>query len=113
MNRRIHFLISLSLMLPILASASDGKGVSNQIISCKPAISIGEALQIGERFIKDNQINVSNQYIHSIQLYYSDKGEKRGHYWHIQYLWSTPRLGMEHALKIFMDGTVFQEVSGP
>jgi hypothetical protein len=113
MSRRIHCLVSGFLLLPMLAWASGQEPAPGQTISGKPAISIGEALQMGERFIQEKQIDVSQQYIHSIQLLYSDQGKRRGLYWRIQYRWSAPRLGMEHALKIFMDGSVFHEISGP
>jgi hypothetical protein len=113
MSRRIHWLVSGFLLLPMLAWASGQEPALGQTISGKPAISVEEALQISERFIKEKQIDVSQQYIHSIQLLYSDQGKKRGPYWRIQYLGSPPRLGMEQALKIFMDGSVFHEFSGP
>jgi hypothetical protein len=110
---RVLFLISYSLLLSSLSSAANGEGGSSQVIAFKPALSIEEALKLGQGYIRERQIDVANQYIHSIQLYYSDQGERKVPYWRIQYLWSTPRLGMEQALKIFMDGTIIHERSGP
>lgn len=113
MDCRILFLIGCSLLLLFGPTAAHGEGGLLPISPFRPAIPISEALKLGERYIQERQIDVANQYIHSIKLYYSDPGEKGGHYWRVQYQWSTPRMGMEQALKIFMDGTIIHERSGP
>lgn len=85
-----------------------------------PAISIKEALQLTERYIVDNKLIITGQYINSIQLEYDNgykqypDGKKRiGQYWYIHWRWSKPRLGGEHSMRIFMDGEIIWETHGP
>ena len=82
--------------------------------SLKPALSLQKALQLAEQYVRDNRIDVSGQHISSAQLRF-DSGaiHKAGFYWHIQWLWDKPALGMEYGLYVYMDGSIFEHRSGP
>jgi len=86
---------------------------SQPVIPFKPTLSVCEALHIGERYVNENRVDVSGQYIHSVRLSYDNGMKKRGHYWHIQWIWDMPKMGGEYGLRIYMDGTVLSEPCGP
>lgn len=90
-----------------------GQSKSQSIIPFKPTLSVCEALHIGERYVNENRVDVSGQYIHSVRLSYDNGMKKRGHYWHIQWIWDMPKMGGEYGLRIYMDGTVLSEPCGP
>lgn len=84
------------------------------ITSFRPAVSISEALAIAEHYVKEHNVDLSEQYIHYARLLYDDGAEyKKGLYWHIQWVWGTPRLGREYGLWICMDRKVIPKVTGP
>ncbi len=108
-------ILSFFLIYPFICPAQNAelkKQVMKPVHSFKPDISISEALSIAERYIKENRIDVSEQYINNVRLLYDD-GTKKGIHWHIQWAWSLPRLGGEFSLKIYMDGTIIPRVCGP
>ena len=113
MKSKIIFIIHLLLLVPIAILVANGGEIAPPSAPFRPSISIEKALKLGERYIQEKQIDGSRQYIHSIQLDYRDKGEKIGYHWRIQFSSVTPRMGGEQALKIFMDGTVRHEFTGP
>lgn len=78
-----------------------------------PAISISEALKISEGYVREKNIDVSQQYIHAIQLYYDSGMKRKGYYWRVQWIWSIPRMGSEYGLRVYMDKTVLPEPAGP
>jgi hypothetical protein len=86
---------------------------TNSVGSFKPQLSIQEAIAIAEHYVKEKQIDVSGQYIHSVRLNYDEGTGRKGHYWHVQWMWSTPRLGMEYVMRVYMDGTVLLGRTGP
>jgi hypothetical protein len=90
-----------------------GQSESHSIIPFKPTLSVCEALYIGERYVNENKVDVSGQYVYSVRLYYDNGMKKRGHYWHIQWIWFKPKMGGEYGLRIYMDGTVLPEPCGP
>jgi hypothetical protein len=91
----------------------NGRQKSHQIIPFKPTLSVCEALSIGERYLHENEVDISAQYVHSVRFYYDDGTKKRGYYWRIQWMWSTPKIGGEYGLRVHMDGTVLPEPCGP
>ncbi len=111
--------LSFILIYPFICNSQHAelkKQVIKPVHSFKPDISISEALSIAETYIKENRIDVSEQYINNIRLFYDDvisKEVKKGIHWHIQWAWSPPRLGGEFSLKIYMDGTIIPHVCGP
>jgi len=90
-----------------------GQDQSHPNIPFEPTLSACEALYIGERYVNENKVDVSVQHIHSVRLNYDDGTKKRGHYWRIQWMWSTPKMGGEYGLRVYMDGTVLPEPCGP
>jgi hypothetical protein len=88
-------------------------GGTNTVGSFKPLLLVREALTVAEHYVREKQIDVSGQYIHSMRLYYDGESSPKGHYWRVQWMWSTPRLGMEYGLRVYMDGAVVPDPSGP
>jgi hypothetical protein len=88
-------------------------GGANPVGSFKPLLPIREALTVAEHYVKEKQVDVSGQYIHFVRLYYDGGSRRKGHYWRVQWMWSTPRLGMEYGLRVYMDGAVVPDPSGP
>jgi len=90
-----------------------GQDQSHPNIPFEPTLSICEALYICERYVNENKVDISSQYIHSVRLNYDDGTKKKGHYWGIQWMWLTPKMGGEYGLRVYMDGTVVPEPCGP
>jgi len=112
-------ILSFILIYPIICTAQHQeikKQVIKTVHSFKPDISLSEALSIAEGYIKENRIDISEQYINNIRLLYdngSSQEVKKDIHWHIQCAWSPPRLGGEFSPKIYMDGTIIPRVCGP
>ncbi len=113
LNIRTLLIISGFILFSLWTLAAEGDKVTHPITPFQPAISIGEALNLADRYIKENGVDISGQYIHLARLDYSSPPGKTGHYWRIHWTWATPRLGGEYGLKIFMDGTMVPERAGP
>lgn len=79
----------------------------------QPVLSIGEALQIADQFVRQENVDLSLQYIHSIQMHYDSGVKRKGHYWRVQWMGSIPRMGGEYGLRVYMDRTVLPEPLGP
>ena len=77
-----------------------------------PALPISDAVSIAERFVREREVDVSGQYVHSVQLNYDDGTRRKGHYWRVQWMWSMPKSGGEYSVRVYMDGTVLQDSSG-
>lgn len=107
------FFIIMLLLSKGLAWAGDPSDKPQPTFRTIPAISIGEALKIAERYVREKKMDVSQEYIHSIQLYYDSGTKRRGFYWRVQWIWSIPRMGGEYGLRIYMDKTVLPEPAGP
>jgi len=101
------------LSLTELMAGSPGPPEYGEMIPFKPALSMSDALVRAEEYVKEKKVDVSGQYVHSVQLYYDDGSKRKGHYWRVQWMGSTPRLGMEYALRIYMDGAVIPDPTGP
>jgi len=93
--------------------AAEGDERTHPFATFQPTISIGEALGMADRYIKENGVDIAGQYIHFARLDYSHAPEKKGPCWRIRWTWATPRLGGEYGLKIYMDGTIVPERAGP
>jgi hypothetical protein len=83
----------------------------SQVTPFRPALALCKALDLAEKYAAEKGIDLSGQYVHSVQLQYDQ--EKRSHCWRIQWMWSRPALGGEFGLKIYMDGTVREDRLGP
>jgi hypothetical protein len=81
--------------------------------SFRPEISPEEALKIADRYVRENQIDLSRQYIHFLRLDYDSGVKRQGFYWRVHWKWSAPRMGGEYGLRIYMDKTVLEEIAGP
>jgi hypothetical protein len=101
------------MLFSIWTFAAEGDEITHLVAPFQPAISIGEALGIADRYIQENGVDIAGQYIHFARLDYSTAPEKKRPYWRIHWTWATPRLGGEYGLKIFMDGTIVPERAGP
>lgn len=113
-------LLICSILLPIAHFSFLQSLAISQNTPKFPAISINEALQLAEIYVGNNKLNITGQFINSIQLEYDDglrlypDGKKRiGHYWYINWRWAKPKLGGEHSIKIFMNGEIIWETHGP
>jgi hypothetical protein len=102
-------------MVALAESTTDESGppMSGQIIPSRPALPIEEALNIAESYVRERKVDISGQYIHTVQLNYDDGSHRKGHYWRVQWMWSSPRMGMEYGLRIYMDRTVYPDPLGP
>lgn len=105
--------VSETLSPAELQTDSSGPSESNRVIPLKPVLPMPDALTRVEGYMKEKNVDLSGQYIHSVQLSYDDGSKRKGHYWHVQWAWSTPRMGMEYGLRIYMDGTVLPDPTGP
>jgi len=38
---------------------------------------------------------------------------RRGRYWHLQWTWTSPRLGGEFGARVYMDGLITPQPCGP
>lgn len=101
------------ILFSIWTFAAEGDETTHPVAPFQPAISIGEALGMADRYIKENGVDIAGQYIYFARLDYSNAPEKKGLYWRIHWTWATPRLGGEYGLKIFMDGMIVPERAGP
>jgi len=78
-----------------------------------PPLSVDRAIALAETFVKKNEVNLSGQHIHTVTLRYDDSAERRGLYWHVQWMWTQPRIGGEYGLWVYMDGKVMPRPLGP
>lgn len=101
------------ILSSIWTLAAEGDETTHPVAPFQPAISIGEALGMADRYIQENGVDIAGQYIRLVRLDYSTAPERKGPYWRIHWTWATPRLGGEYGLKIFMDGTIVPERAGP
>jgi len=81
--------------------------------SFRPELSPEEALKIAERYVREKKVDLSRQYIHFIRLDYDPGVKKQGYYWRVHWKWSSPGMGGEYGLRIYMDKTVLPEIAGP
>ena len=108
MKRIIPVLVFLLVPLAVLAVNLPQLPTT----SASPSLSIREALEIAERYVKDHTINLPEQYIGSAVLLFDAESRKQL-YWHIQWRWSMPRIGGEYGLRVYMDGSVEEARLGP
>jgi hypothetical protein len=81
--------------------------------SFRPDLSPEEALKIADQYARGKKVDLSRQYIHFIRLDYDSGVKKPGFYWRIHWRGSSPRMGGEYGLRIYMDRTVLPEIAGP
>jgi hypothetical protein len=77
-----------------------------------PALGLSDAVRIAEKWVSDRGVDVSGQYISAARLCWDDSPDKKCRYWHVQWSWSMPRLGMEYGARVYMDGTVVPQRCG-
>jgi len=106
-------LLILLFSAPVEIWAGDPSGQPVQIVPSRPPIPVEEALNIANAYVRENRIDLSEQYIHSFHLYYDGGPKRKGLYWKVQWMWAVPKIGMEYGLRIYMDGTVLSEITGP
>jgi hypothetical protein len=83
----------------------------DQVIAVRPPLSICQALETAERYASEKGIDLSGQYVHSVQLLYD--AERGALCWRIQWMWSRPALGGEFGLKVYFDGRIEEDWLGP
>ncbi len=77
----------------------------------RPAIELPQAMEIVRKLLEAEKPDLSSQYLRSATLQY-DSGRKV-FYWHFQWAWSVPRMGMEFAVEVSMDGVAKSSRTGP
>jgi hypothetical protein len=124
-NMKKLLVILTICVLPILAYSEFNPGIQGNvalpeagfelphITPPKPFLSISEALNTAQGYAQAKGVDVSGQYIHSVQLNYDQGGRRQGYYWHVQWAWFLPRMGGEYGLRVYTDGTVVPEPLGP
>lgn len=99
---------TVTLMILIVfftfTQASDNLTIA-QTETRRPAVSIDEALEIGKKYVRKHQINVSEKYIDSVQLNLNLQS-KRGRHWRITYELNKSAKGGQTILFIYMDKSV-------
>lgn len=119
------FLVVLIIcILPILAYSEFNPGVQEDVALSeaglersavtpfRPLLTISEALDAAEGYVRTKGVDLSGQYIHSVRLYYDEGSGRQGYFWRVQWAWSLPRMGGEYGLRIYTDGTVIPEPAG-
>jgi hypothetical protein len=91
------------------AAYSAPAGVSPPV----PSLELRRALDLAEAYIARNRIDLSRQHLRSASLLYDNGIRKCGYYWHFQWAWTTPAMGGEYGLRVYMDGSILPERSGP
>jgi hypothetical protein len=81
--------------------------------SFRPELSPEEALKIADEYVREKKVDLSRQYLHFIRLDYDPGVKKQGYYWRVHWKWSSPGMGGEYGLRIYMDKTVLPEIAGP
>ncbi|MEW6440615.1 MAG: hypothetical protein AB1640_06705 [bacterium] len=77
----------------------------------EPPLPLRRALDLAEGNVEDKRIDLTGQYLHSIGLRYDENA--RTSYWHVQWMWSQPRIGGEFGLRVYMNGQVVPAPLGP
>lgn len=109
---KIHALLSVFLIISqALAFAAGDASSGKSVYGVSPKLGLSEALEAALTFISERKIDLSDQYLHSISLRY-DEAEKI-FFWHLQWHWVQPKMGMEYGLKVLMDKTVIEYRCGP
>lgn len=78
-----------------------------------PAVSLPDAVTVAEKWARDHGVDVSGQYVNSARLCWDDAPGKKCRYWHVQWTWTSPRLGGEFGARVYMDGAVVPQRCGP
>ncbi|MBM3288439.1 MAG: hypothetical protein FJY88_14000 [Candidatus Eisenbacteria bacterium] len=98
--------------VPSASISRDGtRGDAADLGLLGPSLSLRQALDIAEKEAEKRGAALSGQYINSIALRYDEDRKER--YWHVQWMWAQPKLGMEYGLRIYMDGEIIQATLGP
>jgi hypothetical protein len=79
--------------------------------SSAPPLSVRKAIELAEAYAKENKVDVSGQYIHSVVLLFDERS--RAQYWHVQWMWTKPAMGGEFGLRVYMDEKIVPERLGP
>ena len=112
-------IVLLLCILPILVHpqlslpGSESPIRQDEISRFTPTLSIDEALIRVEDYLREKRTDLSEKYIHSVQLYYDDGLKREGYYWLVQWMGPDSSTEREPALRIYMDGVISQETSEP
>jgi len=79
--------------------------------SLGPDLALREALDLADKYVAARGIDLTGQYLQSVTLRYDESA--RALYWHLQWMWRQPRLGMEYGLHVYMDGKIVEVRLGP
>jgi hypothetical protein len=115
MNRSALSMLSLPSLLASLTITPQalGQPISSRMAPFVPAITVSAAVVIAEQYAKEHRVSLDGQYIRCAELRYDSAPSRRDHYWLIQWAWSSPRIGGEYGVKVYMDGTVVPQPCGP
>lgn len=102
-------LLFLALSPPCSLAADPGGSASGR----EPFLELRRALDLAEGYVVANRIDLSRQHLRSALLLYDEGKRRRGRYWHFQWAWTSPAMGGEYGLRVYMDGTILPERLGP
>jgi hypothetical protein len=103
-------LLAILFALSLSETAPGGEGHGG-VSEARPPMTVCRAVEVAERYVLNANIDLSGQYVHSVQLQYD--AERRERCWRIQWMWTRPALGGEFGLKVYFDGEVREDRLGP
>jgi len=95
----------LALVLARAAAATDAPAV--------PPLPLREAIRLAEEWARAGGVDLSAQHLSWARLCVDEAPGRRGRYWHLQWTWTSPRLGGEFGARVYMDGLITPQPCGP
>jgi hypothetical protein len=74
-------------------------------------LTLRAALDLADAHVRNARIGLDAQHLRSAALRYDEAA--RASYWHLQWAWSTPRIGGEFGLRVYMNGRIVEARLGP
>ncbi len=114
MNRIIPLLLFCLLLAPASSTfAAAAAEPAARPLAAPPPLDLRRALDLAEQYVAANRVDLSRQHLRSARLLYDEGSRRRGPYWHFQWAWTSPAMGGEYGLRVYMDGMILPERLGP
>ena len=78
-----------------------------------PRLPLREAVRLAEEWARAQGVDLSAQHLSWARLCVDEGPKRRGRYWHLQWTWTSPRLGGEFGARVYMDGLITPQPCGP
>jgi hypothetical protein len=116
MRRTVLFILlclAVAAPLPPAVCSAAAADPEERGIAKAPPLELRRALDLAESYIAANRVDLTRQHLRSARLLYDEGKRRRGLYWHFQWAWTSPAIGGEYGLRVYMDGTILPERLGP